>query len=96
MQYFTISNGIQNKLFDFYENSNESADGMFKAIKDSTNFYKLSFDQVSALSADNTNANYGIHHSLYTNMTKLNCYKKIGNYLFVTLFNSLLRDLNRK
>ena len=70
VQYFTITNGIQNKLLDFYENSDESADGMFKAINDSMNFYKLSFDQVSALSADNTNANYGVHHSLYTNMTK--------------------------
>ncbi|KAF2888788.1 hypothetical protein ILUMI_17385 [Ignelater luminosus] len=33
IQYFMAKNGIQNKLLDFYENSNESADGMFEAIQ---------------------------------------------------------------
>ncbi|GBP91144.1 hypothetical protein EVAR_24096_1 [Eumeta japonica] len=33
VQYFTVEKGIQNKLLDFYENANESADGMFAAIK---------------------------------------------------------------
>lgn len=70
VQYFSINNGIQNKLLDFYENSNESADGMFAAIKESMDSYNLSFNQVSGLSADNCNANYGIHHSLYTNIKK--------------------------
>lgn len=33
VQYFSINEGIQNRLIDIYENSNESADGMFEAIK---------------------------------------------------------------
>lgn len=72
IQYFTAKNGIQNKLLDFYENSNESADGMFEAIQKSLDQYKLSFDDnVSGLSADNTNANFGCNHSLFTNMKNL-------------------------
>lgn len=70
VQYFSINKGIQNKLLDFYENSNESADGMLEAIKKSMDSYNLSFNQVSGLSADNCNANFGIHHSLYTNIKK--------------------------
>lgn len=68
VQYFTAENGIENKLLDFYENSNESADGMFEAIQKSLEQYKLSIHNVSGLSADNTNANFGINHSLFTNM----------------------------
>jgi len=68
VQYFTAENGIQNKLLDFYENSNESADGMFETIQKSLEQYKLSFHNVSRLSADNTNANFGVSHSLFTNM----------------------------
>ncbi|KAG6438962.1 hypothetical protein O3G_MSEX000365 [Manduca sexta] len=70
VQYFSINEGIQNKLLDFYENSNESADGMLEAIKKSMDSYNLSFNQVSGLSADNCNANFGIHHSLFTNIKK--------------------------
>lgn len=44
VQYFTAKKDIQNKLLDFYENSNESADGMFHAIQKSMDLYKLSFD----------------------------------------------------
>lgn len=71
IQYFTAKNGIQNKLLDFYENSNESADDMFEAIQKSMEQYKLSFHNVSGLSADNTNANFGVNHSLFTNMRDL-------------------------
>lgn len=68
IQYFTAKNGIENKLLDFYENSNESADGMFEAIQNSLEHYKLSFDNVSGLSVDNTNANFVVNNSLFTNM----------------------------
>lgn len=71
IQYFTAKNGIENKLLDFYENSNESADGMFEAIQKSLEQYRLTFNNVSGLSADNTNANYGINHSLFSNMKNL-------------------------
>lgn len=68
IQYFTVDNCIQNKLVDFYENPDESADGIFKAIRNSLTENNISFDKISGLSADNCNANFGIHHSLFTNM----------------------------
>lgn len=71
VQYFDIEKGIQNKLLDFYENCDESANGMFDAINSSLSNHNLSFDRVSGLSADNTNANFGIHHSLYKNIERV-------------------------
>lgn len=79
VQYFDAENGIQNKLLDFYENPDESADGMFQAINQSLADHNLSFDRVSGLSADNTNANYGIHHSLYKNIEKVAPHLVKGN-----------------
>lgn len=72
VQYFTRENGIQTKLIDFYENSDESADGMFKAVEESLKNCKLSVQNISGLSADNCNANFGTHHSLYTNIKSIN------------------------
>lgn len=106
VQYFTAKNGIQNKLLDFYENSNESADGMFHAIQKSMEQYKLSFSNVSALSADNTNANFGVNHSLFTNIRDLapdiikgnchahivhNCMKHAMGFLMYDIENVVLK-----
>ncbi|KAE9542522.1 hypothetical protein AGLY_003383 [Aphis glycines] len=70
VQYFSIENGIENKLIDFYENPHETADEMSSYIKKTLENLKLSLHKVSALSADNTNCNFGKNHSLYTNLKK--------------------------
>ncbi|XP_047999563.1 uncharacterized protein LOC125236694 [Leguminivora glycinivorella] len=79
VQYFDSENGVQNKLIDFYENANESADGMFQAINNSLTDHNLTFDRVSGLSGDNINANFGIHHSLFTNIKNLSPHLLKGN-----------------
>lgn len=104
MQCFTAKNGIQNKLLDFYENSNESAGGMFNAIQKSMDLHKLSFDNISGLSDDNTN--FGINHSLFTNIQDLvlglikgnchahivhNCMKHAVNFLSYDIENVILK-----
>lgn len=33
VQYFSVNNGLQNKLLDFYENSNESAHACLKLLR---------------------------------------------------------------
>lgn len=91
---------------DFYENSNESADGMFEAIKNSLDQYQLSFQYVSALSADNTNANFGVNYSLFTNIRDLvpgvikgnchadivhNCMKHAMSFLSYDVENIILK-----
>lgn len=46
IQYFDTKAGIQQKLLDFYENPDESADGMFTAVKDSLTRNNLSLDKI--------------------------------------------------
>lgn len=106
IQYFNTEHGIQNKLIDFYENSKESANDMFEAIEKSLSDLNLSFNRVSGLSADNTNANFGIHHSLYKNIEDKvphlikgnchahivhNCVKYSMNFLRVDVENIILK-----
>lgn len=47
---------------------------MFEAIQKSWEQYKLSFHNVSALSADNTNANFTNKKKLVPDLIKGNCY----------------------
>ncbi|KAI8432623.1 hypothetical protein MSG28_013609 [Choristoneura fumiferana] len=100
VQYFTAKNGIENKLIDFYENSNESADGMFQAIQESMALYQLPFHKISGLSADNTNSNFGVNHSLFTNMKELipdlikgNCHAHIVHNCMRHSMNFLSYDI---
>jgi hypothetical protein len=87
VRYFTREQGIQNKLLDFTENHDESADGMFACLDKTMKALSLDWSLVSGFSADNTNANYGKNHSLFTNIlaknkdvNKSNCHPHlIGN-----------------
>jgi len=70
VQYFRPETGICNKMLDFGENADESAAGIMDYIEHSLDKFGLSLDQVTAYSADNTNVNYGIHNSVFTNLKK--------------------------
>lgn len=70
VQYFRPETGICNKMLDFGENADESAAGIMDYIEQSLDKFGLSLDQVTAYSADNTNVNYGIHNSVFTNLKK--------------------------
>lgn len=71
VQYFRPETGICNKMLDFGENADESAAGIIDYIEQSLEKFGLSLDQVTAYSADNTNVNYGIHNSVFTNLKKM-------------------------
>lgn len=84
VQYFSLEKGIQNKLVDFYEVTEETADSLFLYLKKSLQSLGLSFENVTSLSADNTNYNFGCKNSIYTRMNsenpriiKANCYAHI-------------------
>lgn len=79
IQIFTFKDGLKNYLLHFCENSNETADGMFAMVDSCLKLLKLDWKYVSCLSADNTNSNFGQHHSLYTKMTDVNKHIKKGN-----------------
>ena len=63
VQFFTSEDGVVNKVIDFVENPDESAEGIVKTIQSSLENVGLSLDHVSAFSADNANVNYGSHNS---------------------------------
>lgn len=59
VQFFSIECGLQNYLLQFSENSDETAEGMFNMVDACFKNHDLDFKYVSALSADNTNSNFG-------------------------------------
>jgi len=70
VQYFSPECGVTNKMLDFIENPDESAAGIVALLEQSLEKFGLSLNQVTAFSADNTNVNYGIHNSVFTNLKK--------------------------
>lgn len=84
IQFFDNELGIVNKLLDFQENADESALGMFSMIRTTFQRLNLTFDNVSSFSADNCNANFGQHNSLFKHLcsenqfiVKANCHAHI-------------------
>ena len=72
VQYFSLEHGTVTYIIDFFENADESADGMFTSLKNTMDNLQLDWKSVSYLSADNANCNFGAKHSLYTNIHTLN------------------------
>lgn len=70
VQFFRPESGTTNKMLDFRENADESAAGIVDFIQQTLEKFGLSLDQVTAYSADNTNVNYGIHNSVFTDLKK--------------------------
>lgn len=77
VQYFNEKVGIVNKIINFEENADESANGMAMLIEKTLSELKLDFTRVSCLSADNCNANYGNKKSLFTELQLKNCHAHI-------------------
>uniref|UniRef100_H2ZT52 DUF4371 domain-containing protein n=1 Tax=Latimeria chalumnae TaxID=7897 RepID=H2ZT52_LATCH len=65
LQYFTISDGVQGKLLDFYEDSDESTSGIHRVVKNCLEKHQLNVNCIIVYSADNANVNYGKHDVVY-------------------------------
>lgn len=72
VQYFSLEHGTVTYIIDFFENADESADGMFTSLKNTMENLQLDWKRVSCLSADNANCNLRAKHSHYTNVQILN------------------------
>ena len=72
VQYFSLEHGTVTYNIDFFENADESEDGMFTCLKNTMDNLQLDWKRVSCLSADNANCNFGEKHSIYTNVRTLN------------------------
>lgn len=72
VRYWSIKDGIQNKLLDFYEDPNETSDAISGQILNRLASFGLKIKRVSAYSADNASVNFGIHHSVYQSLKERN------------------------
>uniref|UniRef100_H3B2U2 DUF4371 domain-containing protein n=1 Tax=Latimeria chalumnae TaxID=7897 RepID=H3B2U2_LATCH len=94
VQFFTPQNGLLNRMIDFVENPDESANGIVKCITSSLENVGLSLDNVSAFSADNTNVNYDVHNSVYTDLHKNHENLLQGNCRAHIVHNAVRHTLN--
>lgn len=67
IQYFTLNEGINKFVLDFYEDPNESSRAIYENIKEKLNSNKLNIQDLIAYTADNASVNYGQHKSVFTN-----------------------------
>lgn len=95
VQFFTPENGVVNKVVDFVENPDESAEGFVKTIQTSLQNMGLSLDHVSAFSADNANVNYGTHNSVFTKLREANSEILRGNCHAYIVHNTVKKALDK-
>lgn len=100
VQYFSFDRGCQTKLLDFVECSFETSDAISNNILQTLEKFDLNIENVTAFSADNTNANFGIHRSAYTllkekkpNLLKAGCLAHVLNNTFKFALNKLAFDV---
>lgn len=79
VKFFMPENVVVNKVIDFIENLDESAEGIVKTIQSSLENMGLPLDHVSAFTADNANVNYGSHNSVFTKLREANSETLRGN-----------------
>ena len=64
VRYFSVFDCVQSKLLDFYEDSDETANGIHQALMTCLENYELNIRNITAYAADNVNVNYGKYHSV--------------------------------
>ncbi|XP_050515221.1 uncharacterized protein LOC126890380 [Diabrotica virgifera virgifera] len=72
VRYFSFDKGIQNKLIDFVESNDETADQITKVLCETLDKHNLKLSQVTSYGADNANVNFGSNHSVFTNLHSKN------------------------
>ena len=72
VQYYHCTKGIHNKLIDFYEDPDETAEAVSQKLIDVIGKHGLQIQNVSAYTADNAAVNYGKNKSVYKILTKEN------------------------
>ncbi|ROK35767.1 hypothetical protein DPX16_17510 [Anabarilius grahami] len=94
VQYFCASEGVKYGLLDFYDDSNESSEAIFKQIVSITENNGLSVSQISAYGADNASVNYGRHNSVFQKLREANPQIVKGNCK-CHIINNTVKAANR-
>lgn len=65
VRYYLPGEDLKLRLFDFFDDPDESANKIFLNLKTRMEKLGLNLKHVSSYSADNANVNFGRHHSVY-------------------------------
>lgn len=71
LSYFKKTEGCTRKLFDFYEDSHESADAITSSILDVIRNSPIKLEKLVSYSADNANVNYGKTDGVFAKLKRL-------------------------
>lgn len=72
VRYWTPELGVQSKVLDFYEDSNETSAAIFNQIHTKLEENGLGLHMISAYSADNASLNYGRYNSVFQKLKEKN------------------------
>lgn len=72
VRYFSRSEGLKDRLLDFYNDNNETSAAIAGKLKEIIEDNELSLQSVSSYSADNASVNYGKHSSVYQKLLQRN------------------------
>ena len=69
IQYFHVENAMTNFILDFCESAEENSEKIYKEITERLANNGLKINNLVAFGADNASINYGVHQSVYVNLT---------------------------
>lgn len=68
VRYFSIKSGVTDRLIDFYEDFDETSDGISRKLLQVLEENGLETRNLVSYGADNASVNYGKHHSVFVSL----------------------------
>ncbi len=66
INYFTVESGIVRSILEVVEQPREAAEDIVDTLRDVLKKNNLDIQKLTSIGADNTNINYGRHHSVFS------------------------------
>jgi hypothetical protein len=66
INYFTVQYGIVRSVLEVVEQPREAAEDIVNTLRHVLKKHNLDIQKLTSIGADNTNINYGRHHSVFT------------------------------
>ena len=71
IRVFSYETGVTDRLIDFYEDSDETSDGISAKLLKVLAANGLATDNLVSYGADNASVNYGKHHSVFVSLKRV-------------------------